>query len=57
MVIFMNKRQTIKCDVHDCKFCDCECDECSLKSIKVSNCNGVGEKETTMCSSYKEKDK
>lgn len=51
----MEKKQKIECDVHDCKHCDCDCDECTLKSIKVCNCHGCGEKETTMCDSYKEK--
>ena len=51
---FMDK-QKIKCDVHDCKHCDCGCDECTLKSIKVCNCNGCGDKEKTMCDSYKER--
>ena len=53
----MEKVQTIKCDVHDCKHCNCECDECKLKCIKGCNCNGCGEKENTMCDSYEEKDK
>lgn len=49
------KEQTIECSVHDCKFCDCECDECSLKCIKVCNCGCNFEKEDTMCASYKKK--
>lgn len=48
----MEEKQNIKCDVHDCKHCDCDKDCCSLESIKVSNCGGEGEKETTMCNSY-----
>ena len=55
MEVFMEKKQKIECDVHDCKHCDCDCDECTLKSIKVCNCHGCGVKENTMCDSYKEK--
>lgn len=45
-------RQTIKCDVFDCKNCDVNEMCCSLKEIKVSNCNQNKEKEATMCASY-----
>lgn len=51
----MKKEQTINCSVYDCKHCDCECDMCKLKKVKICNCHGDGEKETTMCDSYKEK--
>lgn len=50
-----NEEQTIACSVHDCKHCDCSCDKCRLKEIKVCNCNGDGNKETTMCNSYNKK--
>ena len=45
--------QKIACSVHDCKHCDCDNNECCLNEIKVCNCDGCGEKKTTMCSSYK----
>ncbi|MBO5095324.1 MAG: DUF1540 domain-containing protein [Bacilli bacterium] len=46
--------QKIKCVVHDCKYCDCDKDLCSLKEIKVCNCtSGEIPKELTMCDSYK----
>ena len=45
-------KQTIKCDVYDCKHCDLEVECCSLKQIKVSNCSSDKEKEATMCASY-----
>ena len=45
-------RQTIKCDVYDCRHCDLETECCSLKEIKVSNCSNNKEKEATMCASY-----
>lgn len=51
------KKQEICCSVHDCVHCDCGCDMCQLKEIKVCNCGGDGEKENTMCDSYKEKKK
>ncbi|MDD3453474.1 MAG: DUF1540 domain-containing protein [Bacilli bacterium] len=51
----MNNKQTIKCTVEDCKYCDCDKDTCMLNKIKVCNCDGSGIKETTMCDSYKEK--
>lgn len=54
----MEKKQIIECEVHECKFCDVECDLCKLEIIKVCNCYGSGLKENTMCDSYKEgKDK
>lgn len=51
----MEKKQCIKCDVHDCKHCDCSCDCCTLKEIKVCNCGDNKDKEATMCDSYEEK--
>ena len=51
----MEKKQCIKCDVHDCKHCDCSCDCCTLKEIKVCNCGESKDKEATMCDSYEEK--
>lgn len=52
-----NDEQTIHCSVHDCKYCDCNCDKCELENIKVCNCEGCGEKENTMCNSYEAKEK
>lgn len=46
------EKQTIKCDVYDCKHCDLGMECCSLKQIKVSNCSNNKEKEATMCASY-----
>lgn len=51
----MKKEQKIDCSVHDCKHCNCDKDVCKLENIKVCNCKGDGQKETTMCDSYKEK--
>lgn len=45
-------KQSIKCDVYNCKFCDLEESYCSLKEIKVSNSSNNKEKEATMCASY-----
>lgn len=49
----MKKDQKIKCDVFDCKHCDCNNNCCVLKEIKVRNCNNDRDKESTMCDSYK----
>ena len=49
----MEKSQTIKCNVYDCKHCDVDNIVCNLKEIKVSNCNHNLNKESTMCASYK----
>ena len=53
MEVFMEKKQNIKCNVFDCKFCDVENISCNLKEIKVCNCSHNNNKESTMCSSYK----
>lgn len=48
--------QKIKCQVHDCKYCDCDKNLCDLKEIEVVNCtSGENPKELTMCNSYKAK--
>ncbi len=49
------KNQSIDCSVHDCKYCDCECDKCRLNCIKVDSCGKDNVKENTMCASYKKK--
>ena len=38
-------KQSIKCDVYNCKFCDLENNFCSLKEIKVSNSSNNKEKD------------
>lgn len=45
----------IKCDVVECKYCDCECHECELEQIKVCgcDCDNCSCKENTMCNSFK----
>ena len=46
--------QKIKCEVHDCKYCNCDSNLCKLKEIDVCNCtSGKSPKELTMCNSYK----
>lgn len=46
--------QKIKCQVYDCKYCNCYKDLCDLKEIEVVNCtSGESPKELTMCNSYK----
>lgn len=45
-------KQTIKCNVYDCKHCDIDIEYCNLNEIKVCNCNHNKEKESTMCDSY-----
>ena len=52
---FSNDEQLINCSVYDCKHCNTEYDKCKLESINVCNCHGDGNKESTMCNSYKRK--
>ena len=50
-------KQVIKCSVHDCKHCNCECDSCKLGGICVCNCGDTANtQEGTMCSSYENKE-
>ena len=50
----MKKKQTIKCDVHTCEYCNCDCDMCNLEEIKVKNQkNEAQNKDETICSNYK----
>ena len=50
----MNNKQTIKCDVYNCKYCDCNRDICKLKRIKISNCKSDNPYDATICASFKE---
>lgn len=50
------ENQKIKCDVHDCRHCNCDDDCCILDEIKVCNCNNNEDKESTMCDSYDKKE-
>lgn len=50
------KKQSINCDVHDCKHCECSENVCALHEIKVCSCSPEEEKEATMCNSYKKRD-
>lgn len=51
--------QKIKCNVENCKHCDCEEKVCKLKEIKVCNCgcDEACECDETMCGSFKERKK
>lgn len=51
----MSKNDNIDCNVHDCRYCNCECNKCKLNCIKVSHSNKDNTKRSTMCSSYKKK--
>lgn len=54
MIILDKDKQNIKCDVHSCKYCDCEENHCDLKEIKIKNQSGLAmTEEGTLCSSYK----
>lgn len=46
-------KQNIKCNVKDCKHCNCDKNECTLKEIKVCSCDDECHKEGTMCDNYK----
>lgn len=54
-----NENNTIKCNVHECEHCNCECDLCNLEKINVCTCNckNCDCKEETMCASFKKKKK
>lgn len=46
-------KQNIKCDVHSCKYCDCDKNHCNLREIEVKNQSGLAsEEDETLCSSY-----
>ena len=51
MNIFINNYQNIKGD-KDMEKQKINCDECTLKKIKVCNCNDSKNKQSTMCNSY-----
>ena len=47
-------KQNIKCDVHTCKYCDCDHDHCNLREVEIKNQSGLtSQKEETICASYK----
>lgn len=52
-----DNKQMIKCNVYDCSHCDVGSDCCSLKEIRVCNCNDNKDKESTMCNSYDKRQK
>lgn len=46
-------KQNINCNVHSCKHCNCDLDECKLREIEVKNQSGLAKDEKdTICSSY-----
>jgi len=48
------KKQSIKCDVHSCRYCNCEENHCDLREIEIKNqCGLAGDKKDTICASYK----
>ena len=51
----MSKNENIDCIVHDCKYCDCECNKCKLNCIKIAHSGKDGSKEHTMSDSNKKK--
>lgn len=51
----MNNKQNIKCNVFNCKHCNCDNCICELNEIKICNCNDSKDKESTMCDSYKKR--
>jgi len=55
--IMTNKKQSIKCNVYECNFCNCAEEYCSLNEIKVSSYNDkkCTNKESTICDSFKKK--
>lgn len=59
MINLSKDKQNIKCDVHSCKYCDCEENHCDLREIEIKNQSGLAtSKKDTICGSYKlDKDK
>lgn len=54
MIILSKEKQNIKCEVHSCKYCNCDDDHCDLREIEVKNQSGLAtDKDETVCSSYK----
>ena len=54
------KKQTIKCDVKNCKFNDNKEYLCSLENIDITCCcnsDKCDEKESTICNSFEKKEK
>jgi len=48
------EKQNIKCDVHTCKYCNCEENHCDLREIEIKNQSGfAASKKDTICASYK----
>lgn len=53
----MKKHQQINCNVHTCKYNDCDKCLCKLNEIKVANQNNeASSKKETICDSYAKKD-
>lgn len=55
--IMMGKKdQHIKCEVHSCRYCNCDDNVCKLKEIEIkkqNDCTCATEKDDTICASYK----
>lgn len=46
-------KQNINCDVHSCKYCNCDDDHCDLREIEIKNQSGLAmDEKETICSSY-----
>ena len=46
-------KQNINCDVHSCKYCNCDDDYCDLREIEIKNQSGLAmDEKETICSSY-----
>jgi len=52
-----NEQKTIQCNVHECKYCNCKDDKCTLNKIKVSKSSNEENKEDTMCTSFEQEKK
>ena len=52
-------KQNIKCEVHSCRYCNCDENTRDLREVEIRNQSGLAtEKKETICSSYKlDKDK
>lgn len=46
------KKQSIKCNVHNCNNCDKEHDLCKLREIEIKTQCGCSDENKTICSNY-----
>ena len=51
-----DKKQKIGCDIHSCKYCNCDNNLCELRKIEIkkqAGCECATTKDETICASFK----